>query len=192
MGVLNGIIIVVEIFKEVTMNNRFFREKVVGSEVHEWDLVKTSLVFKPECKDTGFEIAASYLNAAKKLQEAIMIENHPEDGVSVLMLNSLIIPFLFLCHHSIELAIKVALSDKNITYGNIHSLRELFSMLDLDVDQEYLELMEALDFADSKGMWLRYDKDLKTNNEYLDKPIFINSKNMIDATDRFVRFLIEK
>ena len=192
MGVLNGIIIIVEIFKEVTMNNRFFREKVVGSEVHEWDLVKTSLVFKPECKDTGFEIAASYLNAAKKLQEAIMLENHPEAGVSVLILNSLIIPFLFLCHHSIELAIKVSLRDKKITYGNIHSLRELFSMLDLDVDQEYLELMEALDFADSKGMWLRYDKDLKTSNEYLNKPIFINSKNMIDATDRFVRFLIEK
>lgn len=176
----------------VKMENKFIKERVVGKEVHEWDLIKTSSIFKPEYKDTNFEIASSYLNAAKSLYKELKMENHPETGFSVLRINSLIIPFLFLCHHSVELGIKVALSDRNITYGNIHNLKKLFEKLDMEVNEEYLDLMNALDLVDDNGMWLRYDKDLKEGKEYLEKPCFANSKSIIESTDKFVRFLIEK
>ena len=110
------------------MKNQFIKERLdnFSEEVHKWELLKTSSILKTENKNTSIEMAESYYNASKILYNAILQENHPENGLSVIRMNSLIIPFLFLCHHNIELSIKIALDRKNIKYGNIHNLKIYF------------------------------------------------------------------
>lgn len=44
---------------------------------------------------------------------------------------------------------------------------------------------------DDKGMWLRYDKDLKTKNEYINKVFFINATEIISETEKLTKFLID-
>lgn len=174
------------------MYNEFIKEKMNGltKEVHDWELLKTSSVFKPECKDISIEMSISYLKAAKVLYIAVQKESHPCNGISTLTENSLIIPFLYLCRHSIELALKVALNKKKIKYGNSHNLNELISKLDIIIDKKYQNLFDTLDLIDDKGMWLRYDKDLREGKEYINKPYFINSTRIIDTTKEIIKFFI--
>ncbi len=176
------------------MKNKFVKERLEGltRDVHNWELVKTSSLFKPESRKADVEITASYFNAARTLYKAVKQESHPDKGLSVMRMNSLIIPFLFLCRHSVELGIKATLNNKKIKYSNIHNLRELFSKLNIEVDETYLDLMDTLDLIDDKGMWLRYDKDLKNKTEYLSSPYFVNSKEIINTTEKFLNFLIEE
>lgn len=176
------------------MNNKYIKQRFNGltGEVHNWELIKTSTLFKQEYKQGNVEITCSYLNAAKSLYLDLKRENHPQQGLTLLRTNQLTIPFLYLCRHTIELAIKVALEDNKISYGNIHNLNELFSKLSISkkINNDYLLLINILDSFDDKGMWLRYDKDLKNKNEYIEKPFFINAKEIIKTTEDLTSFLL--
>lgn len=178
------------------MNNKFIRDKFDGltSEIHKWDLLKISTILKQEYKQGNVEIAVSYLNAAKKLYMDLKKENHPQEGVSTLRTNQLTIPFLYLCRHTVELSIKVVMDNNEIKYGNIHNLDELFSKLSIkeEIKKDYIVLMKVLDFIDDKGMWLRYDKDLKYKKEYIEKPLYINATEIIKTTEEFVKFLLNE
>ena len=178
------------------MNNKFIREKFNGltNEVHNWELVKTSTILKSEYKQGNIEIACSYLNAAKKIYLDLKNEIHSQNGITTLRINQLTIPFLYLCRHSIELSIKVVLDYNKITYGNIHNLKELFSKLSIEdkLNDDYILLIEVLDFIDDKGMWLRYDRDLKNKKEYIEKPLFINATEIINVTENFINFMLNE
>ncbi|MBQ2873230.1 MAG: hypothetical protein IJE89_04465 [Bacilli bacterium] len=176
------------------MNNKFIKKNFNGltKEVHEWELVKLSTVFKPEYKQGNVEITRSYLNAAKKLYLALKLESHPEPGMTTLKTDQLTMPFLYLCRHTIELAIKAVLDNNKITYGNIHNLNTLFLKLPISTkpNDDHKLLIEVLDLVDDKGMWLRYDKDLKLKKEYIEKPLFINSNEIIKTTEDLTNFLL--
>lgn len=176
------------------MNNKYIREKFDGltSEIHNWDLMKTSAIFKPEYKKGNIELTYSYLNSAKCLYNNLVENNHPIKGITVIITNSLVIPFLFLCRHTIELAVKTKLDNMKIGYGNTHNLKILFSKLDntANLTEEWQELMNTLELVDDKGMWLRFDKDLKTKKEYINKSYFINSTEIIKKTEELTKYLL--
>ena len=176
------------------MNNKYIRENFDGltSEIHKWDLLKTSTILKPEYKEGNVEITCSYLNSVKCLYNDLIRQNHPSSKETLIRTNSLIIPFLFVCRHTIELAIKTALDDKNIVYGNTHNLKDLFSKIKIEkeLSDDFKTFIIVLDLVDDKGMWLRYDKDLKSKKEYIEKSFFINSSEIMEQTEKLTSFLL--
>jgi len=148
-------------------------------------------MFKDEYKRGNEELAYSYLNAAKCLYMDLQKQNHPDKKLLVFRTGPLVIPFLFLCRHTIELAIKASLDKQKIIYGNTHSINDLLDLNNkkYDIDLDFIKIWDCFD---DKGMSLRYDFDLKTKDEYIEKVFFIHSAEIMEETERLVKLLLEK
>ena len=176
------------------MNNKYIKSQVDKDDsINDWDIIKVGTIFYKNYQHSSIDLVRSYLNAAKNIYSSFRKENHPRNGVALFLDNQLSIPFLFLCRHTIELAIKVVLDSKKIHYENIHNLKTLFSKSNLleNLDLDFISLIESLDMIDDKGMWLRYDKDLKTKDEYINKVFFMNATEIMSATEKLTKFLID-
>ena len=144
-------------------------------------MVSSASLMKSEFKYEGskFEILQSYAHAVEILANI----SNTNGGLNIISMRSVWIPFLFLCRHTIELAIKYAL---DITKINIpkkeHHIsklwklfvdrnRELFDENDTKIIQRIDTLISVLCEVDDDGSHMRY----ATSNDdllYRVKPFF--------------------
>lgn len=77
-------------------------------DIFNWDMVSASSILKKEFKDceNEKEIINSYANAVNYIANGIKEQNHPSAGVLNVRMNSLVVPFIFLCRHTVELILK--------------------------------------------------------------------------------------
>lgn len=178
------------------MNNKFIKEKLNRSEedIFAWDIISITPLLKSEYKKGDDEILSSYLNAAKSVYNCISEQNHLNGPVTILRIGSLVVPFMFLCRHTIELAIKFALDKQGIEYDKIHDLKTLFFKLELkkNTDKKYYDLMNIFWMLDKNGVSFRYYEDLKSKKEYIDRTLFVNTYEIINTTEELVNYLLNK
>lgn len=175
------------------MENMFIRDRIdlLKGEGHDWDILSPSSLYKKELRKNNSkkEMIQSYLNASKKMYDVFKTNNHLAHGIEVIWSDSLCIPFLFLCRHTIELSIKYYLEKNNISFKTIHDIKSLYKKADIK-NKEYDELVEAVDFLDKTGTMLRYSVD-NSDNEFRDKPYFVKSDQIMAYTEKLSKDLLE-
>lgn len=105
----------------------FIRESINLDESEDWELVSSSTLMKPQYKYSGakFEIVQSYLRAIEVLSEMVSLNK----GIKIISLRTVWVPFLFLCRHTAELAIKNALEISRIEIPKrLHNISKLWSL----------------------------------------------------------------
>ena len=172
------------------MKNRFISEKIEFLS-QDWDLLSISSLHKNELRKCNGkkEMIQSYLNASKKMYDILKKNNHPESNISIIWNNSLCIPFLFLCRHTIELSIKYYLEKHNISFKTTHNIKKLYKKTYIN-NQEYEELIEAFNILDKTGTMLRYNVD-NADNEFRNKPYYIKTSKIIVYVDKLCMQLLK-
>ena len=178
------------------MDNKFVKEKLGVKEKNffSWDIISITPLIKQEYKNGNVELVFSYLNASKALLNCIREQNHLNGKVTLLRNGSIIIPFLFLCRHTLEITFKTVIERLGKTYGNTHNLNTLLSIINNleNFDEDYIDLINIFDMIDGNGMWLKYYKDLKNKKDYIDKVIHINSDEVFNTTEKMVNYLLNE
>lgn len=77
-------------------------------DLFNWDMVLVSSLYKKEYKadENEKEVINGYANAVDCIANGIKVQNHPGVGVLAFRSNSLVVPFIFLCRHTVELILK--------------------------------------------------------------------------------------
>lgn len=104
-------------------------------------------------------------------------------------------PFLYVCRHSLELAIKFRIRVKIKKTVSGHKLSELYEKLisnlpELKNNIELSILVDVLNEIDDDGCKLRYSKD-KKDKVYQEKPSFIKADRILEITKKVCDVLIE-
>ncbi len=175
------------------MENSFIREQIdlQKGEGHEWDLLNASSLYKKGLRKNNSkeEMIQSYLNASKSMYYVFKKMNHPDPGLSVIWGNSLCIPFLFLCRHTIELSIKYYLEKSSISFKSTHNIKVLYKKTNIK-NEDYDELVNTFDILDKTGTMLRYSVD-NSDKEFREKPYFIKSDRIITYVEKLSKQLLE-
>ena len=158
--------------------NKYIKSGIdVYTESKDWMLIKTSSFYKKECKKekAEIEIIDSYISCMENL--ANIIRSEARDGMCILKIYSLCIPYLFVCRHSLELIIKRYIESKSDNVCKGHNISYLWSECkNINEDKKlnyYNELIKTMNHLDSDGTRFRYVKD-KEGKEYENEPVFIN------------------
>mgnify|MGYP000171721308 CR=1 FL=1 len=177
--------------------NKFIKDHVQfgTKEVFEWDSLTISSYFKEKYRknESEREIVSAYMEAAKSIYIKFHQQTNPTPGLKVMRTNQMCIPFLYMCRHTIELSIKYKLNLNNIEYDKVHKLKDLWRTLNDNFkieNEDYNELIEALDIIDNDGCKLRYAVD-KKNNEYNSRPLFIKADSILATTKEIYESLIK-
>lgn len=126
--------------------------------------------------------------------EALKADNNPvSNHIKVFRKGQVCMPFLFLCRHALELALKERLKIEGKANATGHKLRQLYNNLvetqpTIGTNEDLALLVEVLDSIDDDGCKLRYSKD-KNGTEYQDKPVFIMAENVIKVTKEACNYL---
>lgn len=141
------------------------------------------------------EIVDAYLNAAESIYCRFEQLNNPEKGmIKVFWTNQMCMPFLYMCRHTVELAIKYRLKQLGIKYNRIHRLNELWDTLkenQRNTNEDFDLLIETIDVIDNDGCKLRYAVD-KNDDEYNKNPIFIKADMILDTTKKIHKYLTKQ
>lgn len=175
----------------------FVRDNFKGYISDEWDIVSPSTIFKNEYKndESEKEVVLSYANALNCVTDSLLKQNHSP----VVITDSLIIPFIFLARHTVELTLKYICRLLNIEYKPRHGLIRLWDKIvekfnECDnIQNDNLDDIRificALEELDCDGSHSRYSKD-NEGNLYNDKPKFINVKNINNfIQDLFIKLV---
>jgi hypothetical protein len=159
-----------------------------------WDLITLTALFKEEHRKDAAnkEIILAYLRAAKCLYACFRIENNPPmTGIKkVYKENQMCMPVLFLCRHTVELAIKSRLPETG------HNLKSLWDELKPNIQQPQDVITGAdafvsmLDSLDSDGWHFRYAVDQKQNTTQ-NQPMFVRADRVVKCTELLVGILME-
>lgn len=156
--------------------------------------------FKEEYKKGKMteEYIKSFLEAAKALSKSTKEQKDNTLGIIKIFRNySLTLPALYLCRHSIEMAIKYSLESLNIEFNKIHKLKELWKKL---VDSIPKELQSDKERAMLKNMGLLISKinDLDENGQRLryaiqtsgdmsqENFLWVNLQSVVNYTEKFI------
>ena len=188
------------IFENLKVEN-LIRDQFDGltKEVLEWESVSNAVFLKDKFRKESLnnEIINAYLNASKSLFVALDRDNNPTAGIKLLKSNQMCMPFLFLCRHTVELAIKHKYEEKNSKEISGHKLSDLWRNVKGYLTQTdkavsgMTEFITALDSIDSDGCQLRYSAS-KDGELYKKTPIFIKADKIIQCTEEFVKLMLNK
>lgn len=180
------------------MENKFIKSNIQygTKEVGEWECLTPTVFYKEEIRKhmAEKEIVDAYLNAAESIYVRFDKLNNPEKGlIKVMWSNQMCMPFLYMCRHTVELAIKYKLKQNGIKYNKIHRLKELWESLKENIkieNEEFNLLIETLNVIDDDGCKLRYAVD-KNDNQYNDTPKFIKADLILKVTKEIHKYLTE-
>lgn len=153
-------------------------------DLSDWDMVIVSSLFRPEIKadESEKEIIKSYANAVNCIAESIKNQNHFNGVIVAFRNDSLIIPFIFLVRHAVELILKYLRKVLRLETPNKHRLINLWNDIEQillkqnypiqDVLEDIKVFISTLEELDPDGAHARYSKDVK-GNLYHEKPKFI-------------------
>ena len=163
-------------------------------DLKNWELVSASTKMKDEYKygASKFEMVQSYLHAASILSDNLCIND-----IKLISLRSICIPFLYLCRHTAELAVKNALEITNIKINTpSHKIKKMWKLF-IEKNQLYINdnetafidristFVDILDTIDDDGIHLRYATS--NNNElYRKTPLLINPNTFITELSNMV------
>lgn len=181
------------------MENKFIKSKIqFGTrEIWKWECLTPTVFYKEEIrkKMAEKEIVASYLNAAESIYCRFEQLNNPEkEMIKVFSNNQMCMPFLYMCRHTVELAIKYRLKQIGVKYDKIHRLDKLWSVLkenEKNTNEDFDLLIETLNIIDDDGCKLRYAVD-KNDNEYNNEPIFVKADMILDTTKKIYKCLTKQ
>ncbi len=117
------------------MASKFTRETFLSdylqmgtTDVFNWDMVYVSALFKEEFKDdeSEKEVVKGYANAVNCIAKAIQKQNHPIKGVLEFRMDSLMIPFIFMVRHTVELILKYLRKRLSLQKSRKHNLVNLW------------------------------------------------------------------
>lgn len=170
-------------------------------DIFNWDMVSASSILKKEFKDceNEKEIINSYANAVNYNANGIKEQNHPSAGVLNVRMNSLVVPFIFLCRHTVELILKYLRKSLGLNSPNKHSLMNLWNEIEQIIVTKDSSLKEAMEYLrgyisvleelDPDGVHSRYSKSPK-GELYLNKPKFIRVKSLNEVLQNVLLPLI--
>jgi|GEM_PF-3177172 len=178
------------------MDGKLFSDHIdlSSKECYECDFLMISSLYKEELKDQELEqeYLRSYLRAAKDLQAINYRRSHPNNMPAMLIRKDQIcIPFLFLCKHTLELAMKYKLKTIGAGYPAKHSLEKLWAQLKshLEIDNaQYEELIKGLDKLD-ENYALRYSES-KSGDKNKGEVITIHTQRIMATTEELFNLLI--
>ena len=174
-------------------------------DVFNWDMFLISSIYRNEIKDIEAEkeIIRGYAKATNCLFEEIKRTNHPSSGELILTVNSLVVPFVFLCRHTVELIIKYLRNSLSIPPTNTHPLLALWNDVENALiekapsDSSLKEFIEnakiyisVLEELDPDGTRARYSKST-SGKPYHSKPKYIRVIALNDVLQRMLLPLIE-
>lgn len=164
-------------------------------------MVSASSILKKEFKDceNEKEIINSYANAVNYIANGIKEQNHPSAGVLNVRMNSLVVPFIFLCRHTVELILKYLRKSLGLNSPNKHGLMNLWNEIEQIIVTKDSSLKEAMEYLrgfisvleelDPDGVHSRYSKSPK-GELYLSKPKFIRVKSLNEVLQNVLLPLI--
>lgn len=178
------------------LENKFIKSKIhFGSnEIWEWECLTPTVFYKEEIRKNMAEkeIIDAYLNASESIYSRFHQLNNPEKGmIKVFWTNQMCMPFLYMCRHTVELAIKYRLKQLGVKYNSIHKLWNTLKENEKNTDEDFDLLIETLNVIDNDGCKLRYAVD-KNDNEYNKEPIFIKADMILDTTKKIHKYLTKQ
>lgn len=171
-------------------------------DLFNWDMVLVSSLYKKEYKDdeNEKEVINGYANAVNCIANEIKVQNHPSIGELVFRSNSLVVPFIFLCRHTIELILKYLRKCLGLNAPNKHGLIYLWDGIEktlieanpsvkeaIDGLREYISVLEELD---PDGSHSRYSKSPK-GELYYNKPKFVRIVALNEVLQKVLLPLID-
>ncbi len=163
-----------------------------------------SAFYKEEFKENEMkkEYIRSFIEAAKSLAKSESNQQPNMNGIFKIFHNySLTLPTLYLCRHSIEIAIKYSLEAMKVEYKKIHKLKELWKKLLDSIPDElkngeertiiknmslFIDIMNNLD---ENGQKLRYA--IQTNGKLSqDNFLWVYLQNIVESTENFVNQIL--
>lgn len=197
------------IFKDIKWDNisdetQLYKKQVNGLNdpcLKDYNPLLISTCFKEEYKKDmmtkeyikSFTEAAKAILATAKLQQPNVPVIH-----KIIYEYSLTLPALYLCRHSIEMAIKFSLESLHIDYKKIHKLKELWDKLEESIPKKLQSgkertiignmgyFIEKINDLDDNGQRLRYaiqtSGDLSQENF-----LWVNLQSTVNSTEKFVK-----
>lgn len=189
-------------FANIQSSEQFVQDSVDFSspESFDWELISFAAFLKDELKKRALqkETVLAYLRAAKVVYAFFRADNNPMPGVKGFKDNQMCLPLLFLCRHTVEIAIKYFYANKDKSDPPItHNIKTLWNKtkpaLKLAKDElRGMEIfIEMIDRLDDNGEHFRYTTD-KKGIVYQDKPTFIKVDRIIKCTELLVDLLLDK
>ena len=159
----------------------------------DWDIINAATIFKSGYKETESEMVVirGYANAVNCLTKEIIAQNHINGAAIAVRCDSLVIPFIFLVRHTVELLLKFVRRQLGLSSPAKHGLRILWKDIEdqllqysneketLDSVQVFIDVLEELD---PDGSHARYSND-KKGELYYSKAKFIN----VQAVNNFLQ-----
>jgi len=184
--------------------NDFIRYQLDGfSESSKWECLNPSAFLRNEFRGSTAEneVVLSYANAAERMAQMLISENNAIPNLlKVIRINSLCLPFLFLCRHTVELSIKRTINLCTGKKKSVHDIRKLWELLLPEVDGNLIGneremianmsiFVNTIALLDPDGSQARYSTS--NNGElYHEKPIFISVENISLYLKVFVENLL--
>lgn len=172
-------------------------------DLFNWDMILVSSLYKKEYKDdeNEKEVINGYANAVDCIANGIKVQNHPGVGVLAFRSNSLVVPFIFLCRHTVELILKYLRKCLGLNTPNKHGLLYLWDEIEKTLIEanpsvteaiaglrEYISVLEELD---PDGSHSRYSKSPK-GEPYHNKPKFVRVVTLNEVLQKVLLPLIDK
>lgn len=185
--------------------NELFKDWMKGggfedATLSDFDFITFSSLFNKGIKNEELqkEYIRSFLESAKTLSNNSK-EKLPIVINKIFFKYSLTLPIIYLCRHAIELEIKYMIDKLGGTPKPVHKLENLWtSLLNLfpkEKDKEESKIINAMtsfinyiSVLDNDGTKLMYPSD-KMGNLNQEIPIFVNTKLIVYATDKFIQQL---
>ena len=168
-----------------------------------WDMVLVSSLYKKEYKDdeNEKEVINGYANAVDCIANAIKVQNHPRVGVLAFRSNSLVVPFIFLCRHTVELILKYLRKRFGLSNPNKHGLLCLWvgvekklieaNLLIKEPTEGLREYISVLEELDPDGSHARYSKHCK-GETYYNRPQYIHVAQLNNVLQEVLLQLLDK
>lgn len=180
------------------MDGKMFSDKIYinNSGRFEWDFLTLEPFWDKDHDERELkrEYLRAYIEAAKNIQSSHYRRTHPNNIPGMFFIkDQTCIPFLFLCKHTLELAMKYKLEDLGAGYPKKHDLKIIWEQIkektSIKSDRQIEELVENLDKLD-QNYALRYAEN-KAGKENNNGVIAIHTPRIIEVTERLFNLLIE-
>lgn len=195
-------------WENISDESQLYKEQVNGLNdpcLKDFDPLLSSACSKEAYKKDAMtkEYIQSFLMAAKSLSKAAKENQSNIPGINKIFYNySLTLPALYLCRHSVEMAIKYSLESLHIEYKKIHKLRALWDKLVESIPKELQSgkertivsnmgvFIDKINDIDENGQRLRYaiqtSGDLSQGNF-----LWVNLQNVVNSTEKFVNQILK-
>ena len=168
-------------------------------DVFEWNFIAAS-AFLTEGYQGGYakeEVLRGYMTSVKILYDAFYKRSHPAPYTYELYNDQSYIPLLFLCRHTLELAVKYLYGISELPEPTGHRIRKLWRELEPNLtlpleDREGIGVfLDVIDLLDQDGCHMRYATD-RNNEPYQKEPLYVRIDGIVDLTCQFTAAALQK